>query len=62
MNVLSKDISGESPKAGDHQKREVDSQPPKKKSKQQVIEEGGPAGLEPTRYGDWERDGIARDF
>jgi hypothetical protein len=26
------------------------------------IEEGGPAGLEPTRYGDWERKGIVTDF
>lgn len=25
-------------------------------------EEGGPAGLEPTRYGDWERKGVASDF
>ncbi|MHA1524286.1 MAG: DUF1674 domain-containing protein [Alphaproteobacteria bacterium] len=25
-------------------------------------ETGGPTGPEPTRYGDWERDGIARDF
>jgi hypothetical protein len=25
-------------------------------------EEGGPAGPEPTRYGDWERKGIASDF
>lgn len=23
---------------------------------------GGPQGLEPTRYGDWERKGIASDF
>ncbi len=23
---------------------------------------GGPTGLEPTRYGDWERNGIASDF
>lgn len=23
---------------------------------------GGPAGLEPTRYGDWERKGICVDF
>jgi hypothetical protein len=22
----------------------------------------GPKGLEPTRYGDWERNGIASDF
>jgi hypothetical protein len=25
-------------------------------------ETGGPAGPEPTRYGDWERKGIASDF
>lgn len=25
-------------------------------------ERGGPAGPEPTRFGDWERKGIAIDF
>lgn len=25
-------------------------------------ESGGPKGEEPTRYGDWETRGIARDF
>jgi hypothetical protein len=25
-------------------------------------EEGGPKGPEPTRYGDWERKGMAVDF
>ena len=25
-------------------------------------ERGGPKGAEPTRYGDWERKGIAYDF
>jgi hypothetical protein len=25
-------------------------------------EEGGPSGPEPTRYGDWERKGLAVDF
>ncbi len=25
-------------------------------------ERGGPKGVEPTRYGDWERKGIAYDF
>ncbi len=28
----------------------------------QPAEEGGPSGPEPTRYGDWERKGIASDF
>jgi hypothetical protein len=27
-----------------------------------VPETGGPSGPEPTRYGDWERKGIASDF
>ena len=25
-------------------------------------EQGGPRNIEPTRYGDWERKGIAYDF
>jgi len=28
----------------------------------QASESGGPAGAEPTRFGDWERKGIAVDF
>ena len=27
-----------------------------------VPEHGGPRGAEPTRFGDWERKGIAYDF
>ena len=27
-----------------------------------AAERGGPAGPEPTRYGDWERKGVAVDF
>lgn len=26
------------------------------------LEKGGPKGPEPTRHGDWEKDGIASDF
>ena len=26
------------------------------------IEHGGPTGPEPTRYGDWEKKGLAVDF
>jgi len=28
----------------------------------QPAEHGGPKGLEPTRYGDWERNGRCTDF
>ena len=27
-----------------------------------AAEQGGPSGLEPTRFGDWERKGLAVDF
>ena len=29
---------------------------------QPAAEDGGPRGLEPTRFGDWERKGLAVDF
>ncbi len=32
------------------------------KIKTPVLEHNGPKGLEPTRYGDWERKGITSDF
>jgi hypothetical protein len=32
------------------------------KAAEQAPEQGGPRGLEPTRFGDWERKGIAVDF
>ena len=31
-------------------------------AKARVPEQGGTGGLEPTRYGDWERDGRCVDF
>ncbi|UDF03471.1 DUF1674 domain-containing protein [Asticcacaulis sp. AND118] len=33
-----------------------------KETAERPVEDGGPAGLEPTRYGDWERKGIVSDF
>ena len=37
----------------------------RKKNNKEVssaTEINGPSGIEPTRYGDWERKGIASDF
>ncbi|MNC78398.1 hypothetical protein D3C75_1305990 [compost metagenome] len=36
----------------------------RKASEDQVLdtEHGGPRGPEPTRYGDWEKKGLAVDF
>ncbi|WP_293961589.1 succinate dehydrogenase assembly factor 4 [Sneathiella sp.] len=39
-----------------------ESKPGAIKQKQAKGEIGGPKGLEPTRYGDWERKGIVSDF
>lgn len=33
-----------------------------KEAGERPYEEGGPAGLEPTRFGDWEHKGIVSDF
>ena len=32
------------------------------KKDDKILEHGGPKGLEPTRYGDWERKGRCIDF
>ena len=34
----------------------------KKKKKKNPKEVNGPKGLEPTRYGDWEKNGRCTDF
>ena len=39
------------------EKNEENGKSPKKQE-----EFGGPKGLEPSRYGDWERKGIVSDF
>ena len=44
---------------------EIDQAKPGKpgiKLPERAKESGGPKGPEPTRYGDWERKGIAVDF
>ncbi|MFP6774340.1 MAG: DUF1674 domain-containing protein [Alphaproteobacteria bacterium] len=41
---------------------ETIEKPSDKEPSKPVKEIGGPKGLEPTRYGDWERKGIVSDF
>ena len=48
--------------AGKRAKAEADARREKEGKNQLPPELGGPKGLEPTRYGDWERKGIAVDF
>jgi len=33
-----------------------------RKAAEQAKESGGRGGLDPTRYGDWEKDGLISDF
>jgi hypothetical protein len=39
-----------------------EAQAPRQGPKATVAEIGGPKGPEPTRYGDWERNGRCSDF
>ena len=39
------------------------TEPPKPEVKRELpVEHGGRKGLDPTRYGDWEKKGLAIDF
>ena len=44
------------------QRRIAKEKEAKKPTRSRATEKGGRAGPEPTRYGDWEKDGIACDF
>jgi hypothetical protein len=48
--------------AGERAKAEADARREQEAKAQLPPENGGPKGPEPTRYGDWERKGIAVDF
>lgn len=40
----------------------AEAQERRKQTGKLPLEQGGPSGPEPTRFGDWERKGIAVDF
>ena len=48
--------------AGARARAEADARRAAEPKKELPPELGGPKGPEPTRYGDWERKGIASDF
>lgn len=41
---------------------ENEAEAARRKSRKETDEIGGPKGLEPTRYGDWEVNGRCSDF
>ena len=56
------EIAARIAEAGKRAKAEAEARRATKAEKQLPPELGGPKGPEPTRYGDWERKGIAVDF
>ena len=48
--------------AAERAKAEAEARRSKEAKQELPPELGGPKGPEPTRYGDWERKGIAVDF
>jgi len=52
------------PEADEEQKsdRQINNLPASSKSSTPQKEFGGPKGKEPTRYGDWEKNGRCIDF
>lgn len=56
------DIAARIAEAGRRAKAEADARREQEGKGPLPPENGGPKGLEPTRYGDWERKGIAVDF
>jgi hypothetical protein len=52
----------ELPEAARRALKEAEERRKKAESGALPAEKGGPKGLEPTRYGDWERKGILSDF
>ena len=56
------EIAARIAQAGARAKAEADLRREKEAAKSLPPEHGGPKGPEPTRFGDWERKGIAVDF
>jgi hypothetical protein len=60
--VTETEIAARIAEAGKRAKAEAEARRAEEDKKQLPPELGGPKGPEPTRYGDWERKGIAVDF
>ena len=63
-NILTEAAAGQAAKKNEstHKKIGKNNELKQAGSEQQQKEIGGPKGLEPTRYGDWEKRGRCIDF
>lgn len=60
--ATSEEVAARIAAAAERAKAEADARRATESKVQLPPELGGPKGPEPTRYGDWERKGIASDF
>jgi hypothetical protein len=56
------EIAARVAEAGKRANQEAEARRAAEKPLQLPPEKGGPKGLEPTRYGDWEKKGLISDF
>ena len=61
-SVKSREVERRIREAGDRAKAEAESRRAAEKQEGLPPEKNGPKAPEPTRYGDWERNGLASDF
>jgi hypothetical protein len=61
-NARKAEITARIREAGQRAKAEAEARRAMKSNPKLPKEINGPAGSEPTRFGDWERKGIASDF
>jgi len=61
-NLKKAEIATRIREAGKRARAEAEARRKAAKASQGPREANGPNGPEPTRYGDWERRGIASDF
>ena len=61
-NAKEAEIAARIRAAGERAKAEAEARRAAEKPANRPKEVNGPQGLEPTRYGDWEKKGIASDF
>ena len=62
MTATPEEIAARIAEAAKRARAEADARRAREKPHPLPPEHGGPKGLEPTRYGDWERKGIISDF
>jgi hypothetical protein len=62
VTATPEEISARIAEAAKRARAEADARRAQEKQQPLPPERGGPKGLEPTRYGDWEKKGLISDF